>query len=80
MHPAPVPHVYDWNSPEDLAVQDPLSDAFQELWIGTGRSNRAAFEKVFRPVPNDDIKTWKDYQAYLMPNAGISVSRFGLFC
>jgi phospholipase D1/2 len=74
MHPAPTPHEYDWGSESDLAVQDVLSDQFEQLWVGTGRSNRAAFEKVFRPVPNDTIKNWKQYGEYLKPNAGISVS------
>lgn len=74
MHPAPMPHEYDWGSESDLAVQDVLSDQFEQLWVGTGRSNRAAFEKVFRPVPNDTIKNWKQYGEYLKPNAGISVS------
>ena len=73
MHPAPEPHVYDWGSAEDKAVEDVLSDEFEKLWVGTGRGNREAFEKVFRPVPNDTIKTWKDYVNYLKPAAGISV-------
>lgn len=74
MHPAPIIHEYDWGSESDQAVQDPLSDEFERLWVGTGRSNRAAFEKVFRPVPNDSIRNWKQYAEYLKPNAGISVS------
>ena len=74
MHPAPVPHEYDFDSPEDLAVADFLSEDFQKLWIDTGRSNRAAFEKVFRPVPNDTIKSWEEYHEYLRPAEGIAVS------
>ena len=74
MHPAPEPHSYDWGSEFDLAVQDVLSDGFENLWVGTGRGNRAAFENVFRPVPNDNIKNWKQYGEYLKPNAGISAS------
>lgn len=73
MRPAPVPDQYDFGSREDKAVEDILSDDFEKLWVTTGRSNRAAFEKVFRPVPNDTIKNWKDYAAYLKPNAGIAV-------
>ena len=73
MHPAPTPHEYDWGSESDLAVQDVLSDQFEQLWVGTGRGNREAFEKVFRPVPNDTIRNWKQYAEYLKPNAGISV-------
>ncbi|EIW71690.1 hypothetical protein TREMEDRAFT_71238 [Tremella mesenterica DSM 1558] len=72
MHPAPVPHEYDFDSPEDQAVADFLSDDFQNLWTNTGRSNRAAFENVFRPVPNDDIKSWEEYKAYLKPQEGIT--------
>jgi phospholipase D1/2 len=72
MHPAPEPHDYDFGSPEDLAVQDALSDEFQRLWTETGRNNRRAFERVFRPVPNDSIRTWEDYVNYLKPAAGIS--------
>ncbi len=74
MHPAPHPDDYDFGSESDKMVEDFLSDEFQRLWIGTGRTNRAAYEKVFRPVPNDTIRNWKGYLAYLTPNAGISVS------
>ena len=75
MSPAPAPHEYDFGSESDKLVQDMLSDEFQELWIGTGRRNRAAFEHVFRPVPNDTIRNWKGYVEYLTPNAGISVGQ-----
>lgn len=50
MHPAPLPHMYDFGSAEDKTVEDVLSDEFTDLWIGTGRRNREAFEKVFKPV------------------------------
>lgn len=50
MHPVPTPHMYDFGSEEDKAVEDVLSDEFTDLWIGTGRRNREAFENVFRPV------------------------------
>ena len=74
MHPAPMLNEYDFGSAEDKAVEDVLSDDFQRVWTGTGRGNRASFEKVFRPVPNDDIKSWDDYVKYIAPSAGISVS------
>ena len=74
MLPAPHLHAYDFGSEEDRLVEDFLSEQFQELWISTGRNNRAAFEKVFRPVPNDTIRNWKSYEEYLRPHAGISVS------
>ena len=74
MHPAPSPLEYDWGSQEDLAVQDILSDEFTRLWHNTGKTNRLAFEKVFRPVPNDVIRNWKGYDNYIRPSAGITVS------
>lgn len=72
MHPAPVPHQYDFGSAEDLAVEDVLSDEFNRLWTETGRNNRRAFERVFRPVPNDSIRSWEDYAKYMAPSKGIS--------
>lgn len=74
MHPAPVLNEYDFGSSEDLAVQDILSDEFQTLWHGTGEKNREAFKTVFLPVPSDDIKNWKQYDEFLKPHAGVSVS------
>ncbi|KAI9633008.1 uncharacterized protein MKK02DRAFT_40389 [Dioszegia hungarica] len=72
MHPVPLLNTYDWSSPEDLAVQDILSPEFEHLWFTTGKTNRRAFERIFRPVPNDAIRNWEDYAAYLKPAAGIA--------
>lgn len=72
MHPVPQPNEYDWSSPSDIAVQDILSPTFNNLWTETARTNRKAFERVFRPVPNDSIRNWVDYEAYLKPAAGIA--------
>jgi phospholipase D1/2 len=58
------PNTYDWGSREDLAVQDPLSPAFENLWSSTAQRNTAIFERVFRAVPTDAVKTWADYQNY----------------
>jgi phospholipase D1/2 len=56
------PNVYDWGSPEDLMVEDPLSPDFEHLWSSTAAKNTAIFEKVFRPVPTNAVRTWADYQ------------------
>lgn len=72
--PAPVPNEYDFGSPEDLAVEDVLSDEFDRLWTGTGERNRAAFERVFRPIPNNSIRTWAEYTEYTKQAVGIRVS------
>lgn len=50
MLPAPVPHEDTIGTPEDQLVEDMLSSEFWKLWSETGMRNRAAFEKVFRPV------------------------------
>ncbi|KAL4733609.1 hypothetical protein BDV11DRAFT_213620 [Aspergillus similis] len=59
--PAPVPLDYDYGSPEDLLVADPLSDGFLALWDQVARRNTLAFRKVFDPIPDDKEKTWEDY-------------------
>jgi phospholipase D1/2 len=56
------PNAYDWGSPEDLMVKDPLTPAFEDLWSTTAAKNTAIFEKVFRPVPTNTVRTWADYQ------------------
>lgn len=58
------PNAYDWGSPEDLMVKDPLSPAFEDLWSTAAAKNTAIFEKVFRPVPSNAVRTWADYQNY----------------
>lgn len=55
---------YDWGSREDQAVADPLSQDFHDLWKATAATNTRAFAKVFHPVPDDSVKTWKDYDEY----------------
>ena len=72
MHPVPIPNTYDWDSPEDATVRDFLSDDFNSLWHTTAAVNTEVFEKIFRPLPNDDITTWKGYTEYLKPAAGIA--------
>lgn len=57
-------NAYDWGSPQDLQVQDPLSPAFEALWSNTAATNTAIFEKVFRPVPTDAVRTWAQYRDY----------------
>lgn len=62
--PGKDPNVYDWGSAPDLAVQDPLSPAFEELWASSARRNTDIFERVFRPVPTNKVRTWEQYEAY----------------
>ncbi|KAL9118065.1 MAG: hypothetical protein Q9187_005394 [Circinaria calcarea] len=62
--PIGVPNIYDFGSAEDLAVADPLSDKFLNFWNGRAKQNTEAFGKIFHPVPHDDVRTWKDYDAF----------------
>jgi phospholipase D1/2 len=62
--PVGQPNHYDWNSPSDHAVADPLSPAFDSLWKTTAATNTAAFAKIFHPVPDDQVRNWKQYDEY----------------
>ncbi|CAK3806272.1 Phospholipase D1 [Lecanosticta acicola] len=57
-------NLYDWGSREDQVVVDPLSSDFDNLWKTTAAENTKAFAKVFHPVPDDSVRTWKQYDAY----------------
>jgi phospholipase D1/2 len=57
-------NAYDWDSPEDRLVADPLSEEFLSRWNWTARTNTEAFGKVFHPVPVDSVRNWKEYEEY----------------
>lgn len=61
MHPAPHPNEDETDQQEDEMVADPLSDDTINLWNNTARKNREIFTEVFRPVPTNLIRKWKDY-------------------
>lgn len=73
MTAVPEPNSYDWGSPSDQLVADPLSVDFQRLMNETGRNNRAVFDRVFRSIPNDMIRNWSSYRDYVGKNAGVKV-------
>jgi phospholipase D1/2 len=62
--PVGVPNSYDWGSPEDNVVADPLSDTFQSLWNSRARQNTDIFRQVFRPVPDDNVRNWDEYKEF----------------
>ena len=62
--PVGVPNSYDWGSPEDDVVADPLSDTFQSLWNSRARQNTDIFRQVFRAVPDDNVRNWTDYKEF----------------
>jgi phospholipase D1/2 len=72
--PVGVPNSYDWGSPEDNVVADPLSDTFQSLWNSRARQNTDIFRQVFRAVPDDNVRNWNEYKEfyeYYFKNAGV---------
>jgi phospholipase D1/2 len=62
------PNDYDFGSPEDAAVIDPLNDQFLDHWNGNARTNTEIFGKVFHPVPHDNVKTWPEYDEWYEKN------------
>ncbi|KAI4150759.1 MAG: hypothetical protein LQ340_003915 [Diploschistes diacapsis] len=46
-------------------MRDPLSDGFyQDIWHTVAENNTALFRAVFRCMPDNDVKTWKEYKEY----------------
>ena len=62
--PPGVPNQYDYGSAEDFLVADPLAPNFLSLWNGRAKTNTDAFAKVFHPVPDDRVRTWKQYEEF----------------
>lgn len=58
------PNEYDWDSPADRLVADPMSGEFDQLWRSTARTNTEVFSKAFHNVPNDVVRTWDDYDNF----------------
>ncbi|TLD16204.1 uncharacterized protein PgNI_01688 [Pyricularia grisea] len=58
------PNRYDWGSPADALVQDPMSPRFLELWRNTARTNTEVFSKAFHNVPNNAVRTWEEYDNF----------------
>ena len=46
-------------------MRDPLSDGFyHDTWHTVAENNTALFRAVFRCMPDNEVKTWKDYKEY----------------
>ncbi|CDO76228.1 hypothetical protein BN946_scf184644.g2 [Trametes cinnabarina] len=65
MRAAPHPNEDETEQDEDRMVADPLSDETMNLWMNTARRNREIFTEIFRPVPTNLIRSWKDYDNYV---------------
>jgi phospholipase D1/2 len=45
-------------------VADPLGDKVWEMWTGRATKNTELYRYIFRADPDDNIKTWKDYDTF----------------
>lgn len=46
-------------------MRDPLNDSFYlETWQATAENNTRLFRMVFRCMPDNEVKTWKEYKEY----------------
>lgn len=59
-----TPIDYDFENRESKLVEDPLSLDFITLWTEQAHKNTQLFRKLFRPVPDDTVRTWDDYKDF----------------
>jgi len=53
-------------SQEDAIVADPLSNEFETLWKTTAKQNTAILLDVYKTVPNNLVKSWKEYDVSIL--------------
>lgn len=53
---------YDWDSPEDALVSDPLAPTFENFWNTRAHMNLEVYAKVFHIIPYDGVRTWAQYE------------------
>lgn len=63
--PSDGPNDYLPDSPEDALVTDPLSDDLWSLWTQRATTNTETFRHLFHADPDDNIRTFKDYENFL---------------
>lgn len=55
----------DESGPEDEFVMDPLSDGVWNSWTSQASVNTETYRMLFRADPDDHIKTFDDYDAFV---------------
>lgn len=49
----------------DDCMRDPINDSFfLDTWHQVAENNTKLFRQVFRCMPDNDVRTWKEYQEY----------------
>ncbi|KAK2834911.1 hypothetical protein FQN49_006794 [Arthroderma sp. PD_2] len=62
--PVGVSNQYDFGTPEDNIVADPIADTFHSLWNTRAKQNTEVYRKVFHVVPDDTVRNWNDYKEF----------------
>ncbi|MCJ1319049.1 hypothetical protein MMC15_004382 [Xylographa vitiligo] len=57
-----------FEGPEYQFVADPLGDKLWDMWTSNATENTKMYRHLFRADPDDDIKTFNDYQDFLPKN------------
>lgn len=60
---------YFANDKYDHFVADPMSDDLWQLWTGQATTNTNIFRQLFRADPDDNIRSFKDYENFLPPSS-----------
>jgi len=58
----------EYSGEEWEAVADPLNDNLWDLWCTQATTNTDVYRYLFRADPDDNIKTWKDYDNFSPKN------------
>ena len=47
-------------------LRDPVVDAFfSDVWLHTAKVNTALFREAFHCMPDDSVRSWKEYRAFM---------------
>ena len=52
------------NRNAEIALRDPLSDSFWNLWDGTAKKNTLIYRHIFKVVPDDTVTTFAELNAF----------------
>jgi len=63
--PSDGPNEWFAGDEHDAFVEDPLSDALWETWTSQATVNTAVFRHIFHVDPDDNVKTFEDYDRFL---------------
>lgn len=57
-------------------MRDPLNDSFfQDTWHAIAENNTLLFRQVFRCMPDNEVTTWREYEAYVSYSERFSQSQ-----